>query len=66
MQQDLLDAGFDQRDLRQAIRDMNQRIRYAAGKYGTPARIGTAATVTIRFARAPPWSSVTVYSLLRG
>ncbi len=32
----LLGAGYDQRDLRQAINDMNQRIRYAAGEYDTP------------------------------
>jgi transposase len=32
----LLGADYDQRDLRQAINDMNQRIRYAAGEYGTP------------------------------
>jgi hypothetical protein len=32
----LLDADYDQHDLRQAINDMNQRIRYAAGEYETP------------------------------
>jgi hypothetical protein len=32
----LLGADYDQRDLRQAISDMNQRIRYAAGEYDTP------------------------------
>ena len=36
VQQGLLDADHDQRDLRQAIGDMNQRIRYAAGEYDTP------------------------------
>jgi hypothetical protein len=34
--QDLLGADHDQQDLRQAINDMNQRIRYAAGEYDTP------------------------------
>jgi hypothetical protein len=34
--QGLLAAGHDQRDLRQAIGDMNQRLRYAAGEYGSP------------------------------
>jgi hypothetical protein len=32
----LLGAGYDQHDLRQAINDMNQRIRYAAGECDTP------------------------------
>jgi hypothetical protein len=32
----MLDADHDQHDLRQAINDMNQRIRYAAGEYDTP------------------------------
>ena len=32
----LLDADYDQHDLRQAINDMNQRIRYAVGEYDTP------------------------------
>jgi hypothetical protein len=36
VQQGLLSAGYDQRDLRQAIDDMNQRIRHAAGEYDTP------------------------------
>ena len=36
VQQDLLDADYDQHDLRQAISDINQRIRYAAGEYDTP------------------------------
>ena len=36
VQQDLLDAHYDQHGLRQAINDMNQRIRYAAGEYDTP------------------------------
>ena len=36
VQEGLLDADHDQRDLRQAIGDMNQRIRYAAGEYDTP------------------------------
>jgi hypothetical protein len=35
-EQGLLAAGHDQRDLRQAIGDMNQRLRYAAGEYGSP------------------------------
>ena len=35
-QQGLLSAGYNHHDLRQAINDMNQRIRYAAGEYGTP------------------------------
>jgi len=32
----LLGADYDQRDLRQAINDMNQRIRFAAGEDQTP------------------------------
>jgi hypothetical protein len=36
VQQGLLGADYDQRDLRQAIGDMNQRIRYAVGEYDTP------------------------------
>ncbi len=36
MQQGLMGADHDQHDLRQAINDMNQRIRYAAGEYDTP------------------------------
>jgi hypothetical protein len=36
VQQGVLDADHDQRDLRQAINDMNQRIRYAAGEYDAP------------------------------
>ena len=36
VEQGLLGADYDQRDLRQAINDMNQRIRYAAGEYDTP------------------------------
>jgi hypothetical protein len=32
----LLGAGYDQHDLRQAINDMNHRVRYAAGEYDTP------------------------------
>jgi hypothetical protein len=34
--QGLLAAGHDQRGLRQAIADLNQRIRYAAGEYDSP------------------------------
>ena len=36
VQQGLLSADYDQHELRQAINDMNQRIRYAAGEDGTP------------------------------
>jgi hypothetical protein len=36
VQQGLLGADYDQHDLRQAINDMNQRLRYAAGEYHTP------------------------------
>ena len=36
VRQGLLGADHDQRDLRQVISDMNQRIRYAAGEYDTP------------------------------
>jgi hypothetical protein len=32
----LVTGGHDQRDLRQAINDLNQRIRYAAGEYDSP------------------------------
>ena len=32
----LLGADHDQHDLGQAINDLNQRIRYAAGEYDTP------------------------------
>jgi hypothetical protein len=35
-QQGLLAADYDQRDLRQALADLNQRLRYAAGEYGSP------------------------------
>jgi hypothetical protein len=34
VRQGLLPAGHDQRDLRQAIGDLNQRLRYAVGEYG--------------------------------
>jgi hypothetical protein len=34
--QGLLAAGHDQRDLRQAIGDMNQRLRHATGEYNSP------------------------------
>jgi hypothetical protein len=36
VQQGLLAADHDRRDLRQAIGDMNQRLRYAAGEYDSP------------------------------
>jgi hypothetical protein len=36
VQQDLLAAGHDQRDLRQAINDMNPQLRFAAGEYDSP------------------------------
>ena len=36
VQQGLLAAGHHRRDLRQAINDMNQRLRYAAGEYNSP------------------------------
>ena len=36
VQQGLLAADYDQRDLRQAIGDLNQRLRYAAGEYDSP------------------------------
>ena len=36
VQQGLLAADHDQRELRQAINDMNQRLRYAAGEYDSP------------------------------
>jgi hypothetical protein len=32
----LLAADHDRRDLRQAINDMNHRLRYAAGEYDSP------------------------------
>jgi hypothetical protein len=35
-QEGLLAADYDQRDLRQALGDLNQRLRYAAGEYGSP------------------------------
>jgi hypothetical protein len=35
VQQGLLAAGHDEHELRQAINDMNQRLRYAAGEYGS-------------------------------
>ena len=46
VQQGLLGADDDQRDLRQAISDMNQRIRYAAGEYDTPPSSVPLPTVT--------------------
>lgn len=36
VRQGLLAADHDQRDLRQAINDMNQRLRYAIGEYDSP------------------------------
>jgi hypothetical protein len=36
VQQGLLAADHDQRDLRQAINDLNHRLRYAAGEYDSP------------------------------
>jgi hypothetical protein len=36
VQQGLLTADHDQRDLRQAIGDLNQRLRYAVGEYDSP------------------------------
>ncbi len=36
VQQGLLAADHDQRDLRLAIGDLNQRLRYAAGEYDSP------------------------------
>lgn len=36
VEQGLLAADHDQRHLRQAIGDMNQRLRYAAGEYDSP------------------------------
>jgi hypothetical protein len=36
LQQGLLRADHDQHDLRQAINDLNQRLRYAIGEYDTP------------------------------
>ena len=35
-QEGLLAAGNDQRDLRQALGDLNQRLRYAIGDYHSP------------------------------
>ena len=35
-QEDLLAADYNQRDLRQALGDLNQRLRYAAGEYESP------------------------------
>ena len=35
-QEGLLAADYDQRDLRQALGDLNQRLRFAAGEYGSP------------------------------
>jgi hypothetical protein len=35
-QQGLLAADHDERELRQAINDLNQRLRYAAGEYDSP------------------------------
>lgn len=35
-EQGLLAANYDQRDLRQALGDLNQRLRYAAGEYDSP------------------------------
>ena len=34
-QEGLLAADYDQRDLRQALGDLNKRLRYAAGEYGS-------------------------------
>jgi hypothetical protein len=36
VQEGLLAADHGQRDLRQAIGDLNQRLRYAAGEYDSP------------------------------
>jgi len=36
VQQGLLAADHDQRGLRQAINDMNQRLRHAVGEYDSP------------------------------
>jgi len=36
VQQGLLAADHDQHGLRQAINDLNQRLRYAAGEYDSP------------------------------
>ena len=36
MQQGLLAADHDQHGLRQAINDMNHRLRYAVGEYNSP------------------------------
>jgi hypothetical protein len=35
-QEGLLAGHYDQRDLRQALADMNQRLRYADGAYDSP------------------------------
>jgi hypothetical protein len=35
VQQGLLAADHDERELRRAISDLNQRLRYAAGEYGS-------------------------------
>jgi hypothetical protein len=35
-QEGLLAADYDQRALRQALADLNQRLRYAAGEYDSP------------------------------
>jgi hypothetical protein len=35
-QEGLLAGDYDQRDLRQALGDLNQRLRYAAGDYDSP------------------------------
>jgi hypothetical protein len=35
-QEGLLAGDYDQRDLRQALGDLNQRLRYAAGEYSSP------------------------------
>jgi hypothetical protein len=35
-QEGLLAGHYDQRDLRQALGDLNQRLRYAAGEYDSP------------------------------
>ena len=36
VQEGLLAGDYDQRDLRQALGDLNQRLRYAAGEYDSP------------------------------
>jgi hypothetical protein len=35
-QEGLLAGDYDRRDLRQALGDLNQRLRYAAGEYDSP------------------------------